>query len=154
MKNNSRRYLPTAADLVDRLSILLLKRIFIQEHQAEYDKEIEDVLHDIQLSLDELQNPGPKPPMSAEVIKAMLVNMLCNRYIWENESLARQGRSDQDKLLKLTHSINGIRNTAKNVISQAFGERTDLKVDCFAADLPKEYGNWDLFSKKHNAGEP
>lgn len=52
----------------------------------------------------------------AKMIRAILIIMLTNRYIWENESKARLGGSEQDKLLKLTHSINGIRNTAKNVL--------------------------------------
>jgi hypothetical protein len=70
--------------------------------------------------------------------------MLANRVIWENESKARDGGDEQDQLLKFTHSINGVRNTAKNVISEAVGERVDHKIDCLAANLPKEFGNWKI----------
>ena len=73
-----------------------------------------------------------------------MVIMLTNRYIWENESKARSGGSEQDKLLKLTHSINGVRNNAKNSISNELGDRVDLKVDSLAADLVKEFGNWNI----------
>jgi hypothetical protein len=71
--------------------------------------------------------------------------MLTNRFIWENESKARQGGSEQDHLLKLTHSVNGQRNTAKNILSRSFGERMDMKIDALAAELPADLGHWDIF---------
>ena len=83
------------------------------------------------------------------MIRAILVIMLTNRYIWENESKARAGGSSQDKLLKLTHSINGVRNKAKNVVSREIGERVDLKTDALAAELIAEFGNWDVWNEKY-----
>ena len=71
--------------------------------------------------------------------------MLANRVIWENESEARKGGDSQDRLLKFTHSINGVRNTAKNIISYHCGERRDLKVDCFAESLAPDFGCWQVF---------
>ena len=136
-----RKYLPTFAELVDRLSIVQLKSIFIKNNKAQYDKEIEDILHDLDTIIKEknIKLTGP-------MIRAFLVVMLTNRYIWENESKAREGGSQQDKLLKLTHSINGVRNRAKNEISQELGERVDLKVDALAAELLAEFGNWDVWN--------
>lgn len=134
-----RKYLPTLAELVDRLSIVQLKSIFIVENKTAYDEEIALIEHDIDLLL-------AGKPLDAATVRAILMLMLTNRYIWENESKARQGGSEQDKLLKLTHSINGVRNTAKNVISRWAGERVDLKIDAFAAGLVEEFGNWDVFS--------
>ena len=46
-----RKYLPTLAELVDRLSIVQLKEVFITEHKKEYAKEIEQIVHDIELIL-------------------------------------------------------------------------------------------------------
>lgn len=136
-----RKYLPTFADLIDRLSIVLMKSIFIDKDL--YIKEIEDIKHDIDVLL-----RGKHKKINSDILFAILVIMLVNRYIWENESIARQGGSDQDKLLKLTHSINGVRNTAKNVISNELGERVDLKIDCLAEELVKEYGNWRIFEDR------
>ena len=45
----NRKYLPTLSELVDRLSIAQLKEVFITEHKDEYAKEIEDIMHDIDL---------------------------------------------------------------------------------------------------------
>lgn len=136
--SQGRQYLPTLADLVDRLAIVQLKAIFIPEHRDEYMRERELIEHDIDLIL-------AGKPVTASDLHAIMVVMLANRFIWENESKARQGGSDQDKLLKLTHSINGVRNTAKNQIARLDGGRKDFKADCFAAELVVDFGNWNVF---------
>jgi len=79
------------------------------------------------------------------MLKATSIVMLTNRYIWENESKCRNGDSQDLELLKLTHSINGVRNLAKNVISRELGERVDLKIDCLAAELKSDFQNWEVF---------
>ena len=50
---SERKYLPTLSELVDRLSIVQLKEVFIPEHKEEYAQEISDILHDIDLTLKE-----------------------------------------------------------------------------------------------------
>jgi hypothetical protein len=137
-----RKYLPTLAELIDRMSICILKSIFIPENKPAYDKEVKDIEHDIDLLLEEAGNVGP---LNARAIKAILVIMLSNRYIWENESLCRKGDNQDFSLLKKTHSINGVRNTAKNEIAVVMGERKDLKIDCLAAELLSGKENWDIF---------
>ena len=42
-----RKYLPTLGELIDRLSILQIKEIKIPNHKKEYQKEIKDIIHDI-----------------------------------------------------------------------------------------------------------
>ena len=139
----NRKYLPTFAELIDRLAIVQLKYIFIPDNSDAYKVEMNDIIHDLDLIVKEKDIK-----ITGDMIINIMRVMLTNRYIWENESKARLGGTEQDKLLKLTHSINGIRNTAKNVISNEIGERVDLKVDCLASDLIKEFGNWQLFDKK------
>ena len=148
---SERKYLPTFAELIDRLAIVQLKAIFIPENKDAYEKEIELIMHDIDLILNDHEasiSGSNLSTISAKMIRAIMIVMLTNRYIWENESKARLGGSEQDKLLKLTHSINGVRNTAKNIISNEMGDRVDLKIDCLAEDLIKEFGNWQIFDKK------
>lgn len=134
-----RKYLPTLSDLVDRLTIVQQKMIFIHERREEYMQEREDILHDIDIILSETS------PLNARAIMAITMIQLTNRYIWENESKAREGGSEQDRLLKLTHSINGSRNTAKNVLAEISGGRKDYKIDCFASELIEDFGNWNIF---------
>lgn len=127
-----RKYLPTLSDLIDRLSIVTLKSIKIPENKKEYEKEAHLIMDDIDL-ITKKKDEGQK-------IRAIMMVMLSNEIIWANESAARAGGSSQDKLLKFTHSVNGVRNNAKNVISTLTGERKDLKLDCLAATVCKEQG--------------
>lgn len=137
---SQRKYLPTFAELIDRMSICQLKAIFIPDNKEAYDKEIQDIQHDIDQII---RDKDIK--LTSELLKATSVVMLANRYIWENESKCRNGDSQDLELLKLTHSINGVRNVAKNVISKELGERVDLKTDCLAAELKSDFQNWDIF---------
>jgi hypothetical protein len=139
-----RKYLPTLAELIDRLSIVLLKEVFLQEHSAEYRAERALIEHDIDAILTE-KRVDTAHYLNAGDVRAVLMLMLSNRVIWENESRARAGEDGQDHLLKFTHSVNGVRNTAKNAIAAHIGDRKDFKIDCFAADLIEEFGNWGIF---------
>jgi hypothetical protein len=129
-----RRYLHSLGDLIDRLSIVQLKEVFIPEHKEAYSQEIADIVHDIQMILDE--NNGV---ITAETIRAVVVVSQMNLHIWHNESNYRRGIKDGNNL-ELTHGLNGIRNTAKNVIQEAIGGRKDYKVDCLAA----EFKDWEI----------
>lgn len=139
-----RKYLPTLSELIDRLSIVQLKAIFIPNNAEAYNAERKLIEHDIDMLLQEkFDSDGFN--LRARDVRAIMVVMLANRVIWENESKARAGGDDQDKLLKFTHSINGVRNTAKNLIASGANERIDLKVDAFAEKLVAEFGAWDIF---------
>ena len=129
-----RKYLPTLSELIDRLSIVQLKEVFIAEHKAEYGQEIKDIVNDIQILLDE--NKGV---VTAETIRAIVVLSQMNLHIWHNESNYRKGIRDGNNL-ELTHGINGIRNTAKNKIQEVNGGRKDYKIDCLAA----EFKDWEI----------
>ena len=114
-----RKYLPTLAELIDRLSISQLKEVKLVNHKEEYAQEISDIVHDIQLILDK-QNGV----ITADVIRAIVVLSQMNAHIWYNESNVRSGTAGTD-MLALTHGINGIRNTAKNKIQEIVGGRKD-----------------------------
>lgn len=134
-----RKYLPTLSELVDRLSIVQLKEVFIPDHKQEYAKEIQDIVHDIQIYLDESQS------VNAETIRAIIVLSQMNLHIWHNESNYRKGIKDGNNL-ELTHGLNGIRNTAKNKIQEVVGGRKDYKTDCLAA----EFKDWEISWSKNS----
>ena len=123
-----RKYLPTVSDLIDRLSIVQLKEVFIPEYKEEYAKEIKDIMHDLELE-----------GLDSELIRAVIVTAQMNLHIWHNESEARKGINAGENL-QLTHGLNGIRNTAKNKIQERFGGRKDYKIDCLAA----EFEDWEV----------
>lgn len=124
-----RKYLPTLSELIDRLSIVQLKEVFIPENKKEYANEIQDIIHDIQLILNESDTK-----IDAETIRSIIVLSQMNLHIWHNESNVRKGIKDGNSL-ELTHGLNGIRNTAKNKIQEIIGGRKDYKIDCLAADF-------------------
>lgn len=130
----NRKYLPTLSELIDRLSIIQLKEVFIVNHKDEYSAEIKDILHDIQIILD-----SNDTVINAETIRAIVVLSQMNLHIWHNESNYRRGIRDGNKL-ELTHGLNGIRNTSKNKIQEQFGGRKDYKIDCLAA----EFKDWEI----------
>ena len=137
MKMTNRRYLPTLSELIDRLSIVQLKEVFIPEHKEEYAQEISDIVHDINLTLK--QNNAI---LTADVVRAIVVLSQMNLHIWHNESNYRKGIKDGNNL-ELTHGLNGIRNTAKNKIQEVMGGRKDYKIDCLAADFKDWEVSWE-----------
>jgi hypothetical protein len=136
---SERKYLHTLGDLIDRLSIVQLKEVFITEHKEEYSKEIADIIHDIQIVINESD-----AKITAETIRAIVVVSQMNLHIWQNESAYRRGMKEGN--LALTHGLNGIRNTAKNKIQEIVGGRLDYKVDCLAAD----FKDWEISWSNNN----
>mgnify|MGYP003154008344 CR=1 FL=1 len=131
----SRKYLPTLAELIDRLSIIQLKEIFLPEHKQEYAEEIKDISHDIDtiLQKDEIY-------LDAKTVRALVVLAQMNLHIWHNESSYRSKGNKEGGSLELTHGLNGIRNTAKNKIQDICDGRKDYKIDCLAA----EFKDWEI----------
>tara|TARA_R100000005_G_C4981189_1_gene190910 strand:- start:642 stop:1052 length:411 start_codon:yes stop_codon:yes gene_type:complete len=129
-----RKYLPTLSELIDRLSIVQLKEVFIPDHKSEYAEEIADILHDIDLHLKE-----GNVVLDSRTIRAIVVLSQMNLHIWHNESNYRKGIKDGNNL-ELTHGLNGIRNTSKNRIQENVGGRKDYKIDCLAA----EFKDWEI----------
>ena len=138
----NRKYLPTLSELIDRLSIVQLKEVFITDHKDEYAKEIFDIVHDINLIIEQKD-----VIINAEVIRAIVVLSQMNLHIWHNESNYRKGIKDGNNL-ELTHGLNGVRNTAKNKIQTVAGGRKDYKIDCLAA----EFKDWEI-SWENQQGE-
>tara|TARA_Y100000361_G_C11016574_1_gene267196 strand:+ start:29 stop:436 length:408 start_codon:yes stop_codon:yes gene_type:complete len=133
MELKERKFLPTIEDLIDRLTIFQLKEVFLPEHKEDYAKDIQNILHDIDIILEE--SPGK---VNAKLIRALVVLSQMNLHIWHNESEVRKGTGDGN--LELTHGLNGIRNTAKNIITDVLGGRKDHKIDCLAAD----FEDWEI----------
>jgi|TARA_R110000803_G_scaffold139900_4_gene206541 hypothetical protein len=132
-KIKERKWLPTLNELVDRLSIHQLKEVFIPKNKKNYAKEIKDIMHDIDLILEEMDGK-----VNAETIRAIIVLSQMNAHIWYNETKVRNG--DGDGNLHLTHGLNGLRNIAGNKIAECVGGRKDYKIDCLAA----EFKDWDV----------
>lgn len=132
-----RKWLPNFAELIDRLSIHQLKEVFITEHKEKYAKEMEDIVNDINLIIEESDIK-----LTGELIHLVICLSQMNEHIWYNESKARSGEDQDVKMLKLTHSLNGIRNRIMNKLLSDVGlaKHKDYKTDCLAA----EYSTWGI----------
>ena len=130
----NRKYLPTLSELIDRLSIVQLKEVFIPEHKEEYSQEIKDIINDLDLELSE-----KSVILSGDDIRSIIVLAQMNLHIWHNESEARKGVNAGENL-RLTHGLNGIRNTSKNKLQESVGGRKDYKTDCLAS----EFEDWEV----------
>ena len=135
--SEQRKYLPTLAELIDRLSIVQLKEVFIPEHKEEYAQEIKDIVHDISWLLCQTTERNA-PDITGEVVRAIVVLSQLNAHVWYNESAVRKGTGEGN--LALTHGLNGLRNVAKNKIQEIVGGRKDYKIDCLAA----EFKDWTI----------
>lgn len=128
-----RKYLPTLSELIDRLSINQIKEVKISDKKVEYSAEIADIIHDIDLLL-----KSGNLVLDGESIRAIIILAQYNLHIWHNEANYRAGVKDGNNL-ELSHSLNGVRNRAKNIIQGLIGGRKDYKIDCLAA----EHSTWE-----------
>ena len=125
---------PSIAFLIDLLSIVNLKSIKL-EHKDEYEQEAQEIMNSIhnKLKRTKINNYG-------KLVRSIQVNTLANEFIWSNETKARLGGESQNHLLPLTHSINGLRTRAGNLIIANTGGRKDLNLDRLNEELCKKFG--------------
>ena len=130
---------PSIAFLTDLLSIVTLKSAILGHNNPEkkdaYEKEAEQIMGSLNQMLS-----GCQIEDYGKFIRGVQVNMLANRLIWENETKARLGGESQNHLLPLTHTINGLRMTAGNVIVAQTGGRKDLNLDRLNHTLCGSFG--------------
>jgi hypothetical protein len=132
-----RKFLPSISELIDRLAIDQIKEVLIPEYKEKYAKEIQDILHDIDIEM-----PKIDKPIAAEMIRLIIIIGQINLHIWYNEAQARKGEKQDLEKLKLTHGLNGIRNEAKNRLLDLLKveKGKDFKVDCLSA----EFKDWKI----------
>ena len=124
-----RQYLPTAAELIDRLSILQIREVLDPEDKEIYKAQIKDIEKDLETAYS----------LDSDLVRAIVVLSQINLHIWINEAGAREGKAGLNNL-RLTHGLNGIRNQAKNKLNSISGENTEQKVECTAA----EFKDWEI----------
>lgn len=130
-----RKWRPTVGEMIDRLTILELKHLHNPDHREVIQKEIDDLVHDINLSL-------PKPAsIHAEFIREAIILAQFNTHIWNQEDNARKGDKSNNNLY-FTHQANGIRCRAKDRLSKRVSQRTDPKVNAIAAEIPDFEPYW------------
>ena len=127
--------------LIDLLSIINLKSIKLgcnnPEKKKAYEEEAKLIMRDIHTLLTKYKN---KIKDLGLLVRAIQIGQLSNETIWENETKARLGGRNQDHLLPFTHSVNGMRMRAGNVIAYQVGERKDLNLDRVNDEISNKRG--------------
>lgn len=130
-----RKWNPTVGEMIDRLTILELKHLHNPSHREVIKKEIEELVHDINVAL-------PKPnSIYAEFIRHVIILAQYNTHIWNHEDNMRKGNPDGNDLI-FTHKCNGVRCRAKDRINHRVSNRTDPKVNALAAEIPEFEPVW------------
>lgn len=117
-KTINRLYLPTLADLIDRLTIAQIKEVLLPEKRESYAEEMRRLGHDIDLIIEE---KGIK--LSARLIRIIIVIAQINLHIWFKKDRMQADSDHYLDLLKLSHQLNGIRNQMKNLILEECGDK-------------------------------
>lgn len=134
---------PSIAFLIDLLSIINLKSIKLgcnnPEKKEAYEKEAREIMNSIN---DKLTNKEIEQEIGdyGKLIRAIQIGQLTNEFIWANETKCRQGGREQDHLLPLTHTLNGMRMRVGNAIVAQTGGRKDLNLDRMDDEFCKKYG--------------
>lgn len=128
---SSFRYMPSFAELIDRLNVVSSKSVYAENGAETFKQEIEDILHDINIHISQ----GVK--VDADMIRAIVLLTQSNLAIWLNEDFIRSGSrqmssSEKAEALTLTHSLNGTRSACKTRIQNLIGGRVDPKLNCLA----------------------
>ena len=130
-----RKYHLDLGELLDRLTILQLKEVNrAGDLKEQITKEIEDITHDINVLLN---TEGRLKQITGEFLRNLIVLAQFNTHIWNNEDAARKGNSGD--ILRLTHSLNGIRVEARNRLQRLLNGRIEKKIDCLANTMASEY---------------
>lgn len=133
------KYSLSFAELCDRAQIVLLKIINSPEPNEALRKELFDILTDVQQHINE-------KPITAEMLRGIMVLGFVNQFIFSNETIVRDEdfgkKLDDDKLLevlKKSHKANSLRAEAKKYIQQQRQERQDPKLN-----YGKDEGMWNI----------
>lgn len=136
-KVKNKQWEPSLAFLTDLLSIINLKSIKLgcgnKVKKEAYESEAEEIVNSINSKQVKIRNIG-------NFIRAIQIGQLTNEFIWANETKARLGGREQDHLLPLTHTLNGLRMRAGNKIIEQTGGRKDLNLDRMNDEFCKKYG--------------
>ena len=117
-----RRFVPAWAELLDRLTVDLIKEIKLPRGRASYRLEIRALLHDIDLVIGR-----KKLKLSAKLLhRAILLGQL-NLHVWHLKDRMKREPRNYQALLKLAHQLNGARNQIKNDLLGYARERTRSK---------------------------
>jgi hypothetical protein len=127
MSEESRHFLPSLSELMDRLAVDQIKEIAFRGEAPAIREEMKRIEHDIDLIIRE-----KNIKLDARLIRVIIALAQLNLHIWNNKDTMEGHRiSEPDRymeLLKLSHQLNGIRNQLKNHLLVISGDKDAASV--------------------------
>ncbi len=119
-KKNIRHFLPSFAELIDRLTVDQIKEVLLTNETKDIPKEISAICKDIDIMINQNQIV-----LSARLIRIIIILAQLNVHIWSNKDRMKLDPESYDDHLKLAHQLNGLRNQMKNLLLEESGERDE-----------------------------
>ena len=144
MSELQRKYLPTFAELIDKLTIAQLKEVNTKEFKKEYSKEIAEILYDLDVIIS-----SKGLDFDANTLRAIIVLAQTNFNIINNEINVKNGKRGTSKSLKLIHGLNSVKNIAKNRIQEhvSYGGRKEYEEQSKEISIKEWDISWDRYKK-------
>jgi hypothetical protein len=117
MTSEQRICLPTLAELIDELTINMVKQVKLPEDMDSYTRRMNALLHDIDMVIKEND-----VALSAQTIRAIIVLAQTNLHIWNDKAEMQEDESRFFDLMKKAHQLNGFRNQSRNYLLELSGE--------------------------------
>ena len=108
----SRQFLPTFAELLDRMTVTQIKLSLIENGKEDFKDELRKISHDLN-NIIEAKNI----PLNSDLILTVINLAQLNLHIWNNKDKMQENLDNQEtylQLLKISHQLNGFRNQLKN----------------------------------------
>ena len=132
MDEHSRILRPSFSEIIDRLSILNIKRFFIKKDAISFSKELQKLHNDIDFYMDKNDIL-----CTSQHFRLIISLAQINLNIWLTKEEMTNHKDNYLKNMKLGHQLNGIRNQLKNKILDINGlsERSFEKTNTTREDL-------------------
>jgi hypothetical protein len=108
----SRQFLPTFAELLDRMTVTQIKLSLIENGKEDFKDELRKISHDLNNIIE-----AKSISLNSDLILIFINLAQLNLHIWNNKDKMQENLDNQEtylQLLKISHQLNGFRNQLKN----------------------------------------
>jgi len=118
-QSEGRQYLPSFAELIDRLTVDQIKEVLAPSGSGAIADEIRTLENDMDLIIGDQD-----VALSARMLRKVIVLAQINLHIWHNKDRMQAEPDRYAELLTMAHQLNGIRNRIKNSLLDDSGDAT------------------------------
>ena len=118
-ESEGRQYLPSFAELVDRLTVDQIKEVLAPSGGGSIADEIKTLENDMDMIIGQQD-----VTVSARMLRKVIVLAQINLHIWHNKDQMQTEPDRYAELLTMAHQLNGIRNRIKNSLLDDSGDAT------------------------------